>query len=72
MVALFFSSTTLMAGGSTQDVKRKLDESWWSTLKTSWGVWIPVQALNMALVPPQQRLLFVNVVNLAWNTFLSL
>lgn len=65
MLALFFSATTLMGGGSTADVKRKLEDSYWSTLKTSWALWIPVQGLNMALVPVQQRLLFVNVVSIA-------
>ncbi|EPQ25916.1 uncharacterized protein PFL1_06590 [Pseudozyma flocculosa PF-1] len=71
MTALFFTATTLMAGGSTGDVKAKLNESWWSTLKTGWAVWVPVQAVNMAFVPPNQRLLFVNVVSIFWNTFLS-
>ncbi|PWN20317.1 protein SYM1 [Microstroma glucosiphilum] len=71
MLAVFFTATTLMAGGSTADVKKKLDTSYWSTLKTSWAVWIPVQGLNMAFVPVGQRLLFVNVVSLAWNTFLA-
>lgn len=65
MLALFFSATTLMAGGSTTDVKKKLEDSYWSTLKTSWALWIPVQGINMALVPVQQRLLFVNVVSIA-------
>lgn len=65
MLAVFFTATTLMGGGSTGDVKKKLDTSYWSTLKTSWAVWIPVQALNMAFVPVGQRLLFVNVVSLA-------
>ncbi|KAE8269381.1 hypothetical protein A4X09_0g2946 [Tilletia walkeri] len=71
VVALFFASTTLMAGGSFDDVKQKLRESWWSTVKMNWAVWIPVQSVNMAFVPVDQRLLFVNVVALFWNTFLS-
>lgn len=65
MVALFFSATTLLGGGGVDDVKKKLDDSYWSTLKTSWALWIPVQSINMALVPVQHRLLFVNVVSLA-------
>lgn len=65
MLALFFSATTLMGGGSTTDVKKKLENSYWDTLKTSWALWIPVQGINMALVPVQQRLLFVNVVSIA-------
>lgn len=71
-VALFFGVTTLMNGGSANDAKNKIRENWWETLKTAWGVWIPVQGLNMALVPPSQRLLFVNVVSIFWNTFLSM
>lgn len=71
-VAMFFTVTTLMAGGSPQDAKQKLHDNWWSTLKTGWAVWIPVQAINMALVPVNARLLFVNVVSIFWNTFLSI
>lgn len=71
-VALFFSVSTLMAGGSVDDAKNKVRDNWWSTLKTGWSVWIPVQAINMALVPVSQRLLFVNVVSIFWNTFLSI
>lgn len=65
MLAVFFTATTLMAGGGWNDIKTKMDESYWSTLKASWALWIPVQAINMYFVPVQQRLLFVNVVSLA-------
>lgn len=61
-----------MAGGSVDEAKTKVEQNWWPTLKTAWGLWIPVQALNMAVVPPGQRLLFVNVVSIFWNTFLSM
>lgn len=71
-IALFFSTTTLLNGGSLNDAKQKVKQNWWNTLKTAWALWIPVQSLNMALVPPNQRLLFVNVVSIFWNTFLSI
>ncbi|KAL9940185.1 hypothetical protein V8E36_000890 [Tilletia maclaganii] len=71
IVLLFFSTTTLMAGGSVEDVKAKVRESWWPTLTMSWLVWIPVQTINMGFVPLGQRFLFVNIVALFWNTFLS-
>ncbi|KAK0549808.1 Protein required for ethanol metabolism [Tilletia horrida] len=71
IVLLFFSSTTLMAGGSIDDVKAKVRESWWPTVKMNWLVWVPVQTVNMGFVPLNQRFLFVNVVALFWNTFLS-
>ncbi|GAA99434.1 uncharacterized protein L969DRAFT_48412 [Mixia osmundae IAM 14324] len=71
-LAIFFSSTTLMAGGSLADAKSKLASSWWPTLQRNWMVWVPVQAANFSLVPPHLRLLTVNVVSLLWNTYLSL
>lgn len=71
-VAMFFSVTTLMKGEGVAEARKKVEENWWSTLKTAWGLWIPVQALNMAVVPVQGRLLFVNVVSIFWNTFLSI
>lgn len=72
MLALFFTSTTLMEGKGFADVNAKLQKSYWSTLLASWAVWVPVQTINMAFVPPSQRLLFVNVVSIFWNTFLAL
>ncbi|CBQ73603.1 related to glomerulosclerosis protein Mpv17 [Sporisorium reilianum SRZ2] len=71
-VALFFGVTTLMNGDGAEKAQQKVRDNWWDTLKTAWGLWIPVQALNMAVVPPNQRLLFVNVVSIFWNTFLSI
>lgn len=71
-IAMFFSITTLMSGGTVDDAKKKVEDNWWPTLKTAWGLWVPVQTLNMAVVPVQSRLLFVNVVSIAWNTFLSI
>eukprot|EP00090_Calanus_glacialis_P023396 TRINITY_DN36104_c0_g1_i1.p1 TRINITY_DN36104_c0_g1~~TRINITY_DN36104_c0_g1_i1.p1 ORF type:complete len:184 (-),score=49.99 TRINITY_DN36104_c0_g1_i1:74-625(-) len=34
-------------------------------------LWPPVQMINFTLVPLRFRVLFVNVMNLAWNTVLS-
>ncbi|KAK0562632.1 Protein required for ethanol metabolism [Tilletia horrida] len=71
IVVLFFGTTTLMAGGSIEDVKQKLRESWWPTVKANWAVWGPVQTVNMGFIPVDQRLLFVNVIALFWNTYLA-
>jgi hypothetical protein len=35
-------------------------------------VWPPLQLINFTFVPLQYRVLYVNVANLFWNTFLSL
>jgi protein Mpv17 len=37
----------------------------------SWAVWVPAHTVNFAFVPPQQRLLYINGVQVFYNTFLS-
>ncbi|KAK0549809.1 Protein required for ethanol metabolism [Tilletia horrida] len=71
IVTMFLSSTTLLAGGSTTDVKEKLRQSWWSTVKTGWLVWVPTQTINISVVPQDYRLIFLSTVALCWNVFLS-
>ncbi|KAK1923013.1 protein SYM1 [Papiliotrema laurentii] len=68
----FFTYMTLAEGKDMDAVKAKWNSSFESTLKTNWGVFIPVQLLNMALVPLQYRLLVINGVNIPWNAYLSL
>lgn len=45
---------------------------YWSICKQSWLVWVPVQTITMAFIAPQNRLVFINIVSLFWNAFLSL
>lgn len=66
MLALFLLSTTLMAGKTIKDARQKLKESWFSTLKKQWAVWVPVMFINMQFVKPEMRLLVANLVGLAW------
>ncbi|GAX18760.1 protein Mpv17 [Fistulifera solaris] len=40
-------------------------------LQTSWLWWTPIMALNFRFVPVQYQVLWVNVFNLVWNTYLS-
>jgi protein Mpv17 len=37
----------------------------------SWAVWVPAHVVNFAYVPPQQRLLYINGVQVFYNVFLS-
>lgn len=71
-VPLYFSVMTLLEGGSTADVQAKLANNYWPTMLANWYVWPAVQFANFLWVPPHLRILLVNGVSIAWNTFLSL
>jgi len=68
----FFTVMTLLEGKDMNAVKKKWNEAFVPTLQANWGLFIPVQILNMGLVPLQYRLLVINGVNIPWNAFLSL
>lgn len=53
-------------------VMERLREKYWTTLKSTWTVWPPIQLLNFFVVPQHYRLLAVNSFRLGWNCFLSL
>ena len=47
-----------------------------SDLKTavmgSWAVWVPAHTVNFAFIPPAQRLLYINTIQIFYNIFLSM
>ena len=36
-----------------------------------WVIWPPSQAVNFLLVPSQYRVLYVNLITVLWDVFLS-
>lgn len=67
-VGCFLSSMAVLEGGS---VKEKLDKNYTSALTANWMVWPFVQAINFTFVPLDHRVLFVNVISIGWNCYLS-
>ena len=37
----------------------------------AWAVWVPAHTINFAFIPPSQRLLYINSVQIGYNIFLS-
>ena len=37
----------------------------------SWAVWVPAHTINFAFIPPSQRLLYINSIQIGYNVFLS-
>ncbi|KZT24302.1 hypothetical protein NEOLEDRAFT_1094514 [Neolentinus lepideus HHB14362 ss-1] len=71
IVAYFFGSMTLLEGKPLSDAGERLSTAYVPTLIRNWGVFVPAQAINFAVIPPHMRFVFVSVVSLFWNTYLS-
>lgn len=67
-IGVFLSSMAVLEGSPVRD---KLDRSYRSALTTNWMIWPFVQLVNFKLVPLEHRVLFVNVISIGWNCYLS-
>ncbi|KAH8105767.1 hypothetical protein DFH11DRAFT_644837 [Phellopilus nigrolimitatus] len=70
-VVFFFSSMTFLEGKGVGEAKKRVETAYVPTLLRNWGVFVPAQIVNFALVPTHMRFVFVGVVSLFWNTYLS-
>ncbi|CAK5265920.1 unnamed protein product [Mycena citricolor] len=70
-VVTFFSSMAILEGQPGEIVPR-LKAGYVLTLFRNWLVFVPTQIINFWLVPAHLRFLFVGVVSLFWNTYLSI
>ncbi|GBF87840.1 40S ribosomal protein S17 [Raphidocelis subcapitata] len=69
-MALFFASQKLLEGRPGEalpDVQAKLLPA----LLTSFNVWVPAQLINFTVVPLDLRILYVNVISIAWTAYIS-
>ncbi|PIL26687.1 hypothetical protein GSI_11214 [Ganoderma sinense ZZ0214-1] len=71
VVALFFGSMTLLEGKSINDARERISEAYVPTLVRNWGVFIPTQIVNFAVVPTHLRFVTIGIVSLFWNAYLS-
>lgn len=67
-IGVFLSSMAVLEGGSPRD---KIEKSYSEALLTNWMIWPFVQMVNFKLIPLEHRLLFVNVISIGWNCYLS-
>eukprot|EP00316_Scyphosphaera_apsteinii_P008974 CAMPEP_0119314014 /NCGR_PEP_ID=MMETSP1333-20130426/31295_1 /TAXON_ID=418940 /ORGANISM="Scyphosphaera apsteinii, Strain RCC1455" /LENGTH=243 /DNA_ID=CAMNT_0007319023 /DNA_START=13 /DNA_END=744 /DNA_ORIENTATION=- len=69
--AIIFIFLGSLEGLSKDAIQRKLQIDWWPTMQANWKLWIPATAVNIALVPPVLRVLYINIVFFFWSIFLS-
>jgi len=68
---MFFSYLTFTSGGTVDDLMTKLKADLKTAVMGSWAVWVPAHTINFAFIPPSQRLLYINTIQIGYNIFLS-
>jgi protein Mpv17 len=71
MTSLFFAAMAFLEGSSRSEVVDLVKSKLKPTLLANWTVWPVAHVINFALVPPAQRILYINVINIAWTAFMS-
>jgi len=68
---MFFGYLNACEGKSFSDYKQKIEADLATAVMGSWAVWVPAHTINFAFIPPQQRLLYINSIQIGYNIFLS-
>lgn len=67
-IGIFLSSMAVLEGSSPQE---KLEKNYKPALLTNYMIWPFVQLVNFKFVPLDHRVLFVNLISIGWNCYLS-
>ncbi|KAK7874548.1 hypothetical protein R5R35_013122 [Gryllus longicercus] len=70
-IALFFVSNGILEGQEFSVTVSELKKKFIVVYCIDWLLWPPAQVLNFYYVPPQYRVLYVNLTTLMYNVFLS-
>mmetsp|Transcript_6133 Transcript_6133/g.3683 ORF Transcript_6133/g.3683 Transcript_6133/m.3683 type:complete len:184 (+) Transcript_6133:97-648(+) len=68
---MFFGFLNFAEGKSMADLTQKLNQDLKTAVMGSWAVWVPAHTVNFAFIPPSQRLLYINTIQIGYNIFLS-
>jgi protein Mpv17 len=68
---MFFGYLHLVEGKTFDQYVNKLNADLKTAVMGSWVVWVPAHIVNFRFVPPSQRLLYINSIQIGYNVFLS-
>ena len=69
-MVMFFSYGCLF-DGTPELIAKKCKNDIFTAVKGSWFTWVPAHTINFALIPTEQRLLYINTVQIFFNIFMS-
>lgn len=69
---IFFAWIEVLQGAGLQKIKQKINQDLVRGVTASWKVWPLVHVINFRFIPPQQRLLYINTIQIGYNVFLSM
>ncbi|KAK7100613.1 mpv17-like protein 2 [Littorina saxatilis] len=67
----FLIGMGLMEGKSPKECGKEWSDKFLTIYMADWCVWPPAQFINFYFLPTRFRVLYVSMVTLCWNTFLS-
>jgi protein Mpv17 len=68
---MFFGYLNVMEGKTFDEYVNKIKADLQTAVMGSWVVWVPAHTVNFAFIPPSQRLLYINTIQIGYNVFLS-
>mmetsp|Transcript_18533 Transcript_18533/g.56938 ORF Transcript_18533/g.56938 Transcript_18533/m.56938 type:complete len:213 (+) Transcript_18533:71-709(+) len=69
-MCMFFTYMCLF-DGTPELILAKIKQDTFTAVKGSWMTWIPAHTINFAFIPPSQRLLYINSIQIFFNMFMS-
>eukprot|EP00761_Pharyngomonas_kirbyi_P014723 gb/GECH01014753.1/.p1 GENE.gb/GECH01014753.1/~~gb/GECH01014753.1/.p1 ORF type:complete len:219 (+),score=25.98 gb/GECH01014753.1/:1-657(+) len=70
-ISSFFFALHLSAGQSMNETTEKLKHDFIPTMKANYMLWPAANFINFQFVPLHHRVLYSNVISLAWSTYLA-